>query len=709
MQWLASLLFASLLASSNGNLPLQTVQVQTQNQTVSQNVGEEIERFEQTYPFNSNGKIKVSNINGSITVEAWEKNEIKLETVKYAESKEWLDELKVRIDASQSLFSVETDFSSWQNRKGGNWGKNGGSLQVEIRLYVPKNAYLDEIETVNGSVNVSNMQNFTKASAVNGQVRAVNLRGSAEISTVNGTTEAEFDSLQSTSKITLSTVNGRVNLTIPSDADATVKADTVNGGIRNDFGLPIKKGEYIGRNLYGKLGNGDVKINLNSVNGPLNINRKKDGREMKAVTNLLPMKDKDDEDCDDCEDSSFISPKMQRDIERVAKNAERAERQAQIAVRQVNEQLKNMNLNVEIQDKFFDESRQNLIEAQQELEESQIALKEAESETEGSKKERDEAIKDANESLKQAQKQLKNAQREFERIQKRGSRLVSPVSPIPPVSPVSPMAPLSPLESYGGDLNYGSATVEKTADIAVVKGTPKVTVNGFDSEVVVNSWDKSEVGYTITKISKNKSDIDFQINKSDSEVSIKAIDNRKPLERGMIVTGTLENRDGKVYLKSTTKIRIELNVPRKSDLKIIGSDGNVRIDGVSGDLDINNSDGKISVRDSNGKLRITNSDGNVRIIGFKGELDAKTSDGDFYLEGEFSRINAKSSDGNFILTLPENANADIQANVEELDTVGISATKKSDEHWQIGNGGAKFTFNVEDGSVKIRGLSQVKN
>jgi DUF4097 and DUF4098 domain-containing protein YvlB len=703
MQWLASLLFASLFASSNGNLPLQTVQVQTQNQTVSQNVGEEIERFEQTYPFNSNGKIKVSNINGSITVEAWERNEIKLETVKYAESKEWLDELKVRIDASQSLFSVETDYSSWQNRKGGNWGKNGGSLRVEIRLYVPKNAYLDEIETVNGSVAVSNMQNFTKASAVNGQVRAVNLRGSAEISTVNGTTEAEFDSLQSTAKISLSTVNGRVNLTIPSDADATVKADTVNGGIRNDFGLPIKKGEYIGRKLYGKLGNGDVKINLNSVNGPLSINRKKDGREMKAVTNLLPMKDKDDEDCDDCEDSSFISPKMQRDIERAAKNAER---EAQIAVRQVNEQLKNMNLNVETQDKFFDESRQNLIEAQQELEESQTALKEAESETEGSKKERDEAIKDANESLKQAQKQLKNAQREFERIQKRGSRSVSPVAPI---SPVSPTVPLSPLESYGGDLNYGSATVEKTTDIASVKGTPKVTVDGFDSEVIVNSWDKSEVGYTITKISKNNSDIDFQINKSDSEVSIKAIDKRKPLERGMIVTGTLENRDGKVYLKSTTKIKIELNVPRKSDLKIIGSDGNVRIDGVSGDLEINNSDGKISVRDSNGKLRITNSDGNVRIIGFKGELDAKTSDGNFYLEGEFSRINAKSSDGNFILTLPENTNADIQANVEELDTVGISATKKSDENWQIGSGGAKFTFNVSDGSVKIRGLNQVKN
>jgi len=36
---------------------------------------------------------------------------------------------------------------------------------------------------------------------------------------------------------TLSTVNGRVNLAIPSDANATINADTLNGNITNDLGL----------------------------------------------------------------------------------------------------------------------------------------------------------------------------------------------------------------------------------------------------------------------------------------------------------------------------------------------------------------------------------------------------------------------------------------------------------------------------------------
>jgi hypothetical protein len=724
MQWLASLLFASLLASSNGNLPLSTFQNQTLNQVISEKAGYETERFEQTYPFSSNGKISISNINGSITVEAWDKNEIKLESVKNGESKERLAEVKLKIDAGQTLFSVETDYGSWQNGRNGNWGKNGGNIQVDFHLYVPKNAYLDEIETINGTVNISNMQNFTKASAVNGEVRAVNLRGSADISTVNGTTVAEFDSLQSTDKIALSTVNGRVNLAIPSDADATIKAETVNGGINNEFGLPVKKGKYVGRDLYGKLGTGTVKISLESVNGPLNITRKKDGREMKPVTNLLPTKDKDeDEDCDDCEDSedsSVISRKMQRDIERTSRDAQR---QSRIAIGQTAEQLKNLNLNIEIQDESFDESRQNLVEAQQELKEAQESLKEAEKDTESSKEEREEAVKDAKESLKQAQKLLKNTQREFANAQKAMSRSsrsrrnsVIPVAPVAPVLPVGPLGPLGIIDgnisfSIGnqndGDFSYGNATVEKNTDSAVVKGVPKITVEGIDSEVVVTSWDKAEVEYTITQVSKSKSDITFDVKKSDSEISIKAIDNRRPLERTGNLRGSYELKGDKVY--DAYRIRIELTVPRKSDLKIIGSDGNIRIDGVSGDLDINNSDGKVSVRDSSGKLRITNSDGNVRVIGFKGELDAKTSDGNYYLEGDFSRIDAESTDGNFILTLSENSNADIQANVEELETIGISATKKSDNLWQIGKGGAKFTFNVSDGSVKVRSSSQVKN
>ena len=155
-------------------------------------------------------------------------------------------------------------------------------MEVQFHLTVPRTAVLSGIETVNGSVTVSNFTNQTNVSAVNGQVTATNLRGAANLSTVNGTVVADFDRLEPGSKISLETVNGKVNLTIPSDSSATVKAESVNGNITNDFGLPVRKGKYVGRDLYGKLGSGDTNVKLESVNGELAILKKKDGKTLKS-------------------------------------------------------------------------------------------------------------------------------------------------------------------------------------------------------------------------------------------------------------------------------------------------------------------------------------------------------------------------------------------------------------------------------------------
>src|SRR5262249_29165227 len=149
--------------------------------------------------------------------------------------------------------------------------RHNGKLQVEFHVTAPRGAVLNEVETVNGSVSVSNFSNYTKISAVNGDVSAANLRGTANLSTVNGQLSADFDRLDTGSKVNLSTVNGTARVVIPSDSNATFKVDSLNGNITNDFGLPVRKGKYVGRDLYGKVGSGDVSIRMSSVNGALTI------------------------------------------------------------------------------------------------------------------------------------------------------------------------------------------------------------------------------------------------------------------------------------------------------------------------------------------------------------------------------------------------------------------------------------------------------
>ena len=90
MSWLLSIFFAGLVFSApssffnyltenfvKGNTP-QVVVLTPQN--VLQ--GDETERLDKTFPLNPNGRVSVSNVNGSITVEGWDRNEVKLEAVK---------------------------------------------------------------------------------------------------------------------------------------------------------------------------------------------------------------------------------------------------------------------------------------------------------------------------------------------------------------------------------------------------------------------------------------------------------------------------------------------------------------------------------------------------------------------------------------------------------------------------------------------------
>ncbi|MGD9561338.1 MAG: DUF4097 family beta strand repeat-containing protein [Pyrinomonadaceae bacterium] len=324
MSWLYSIVFTSLLLSSANDpgrlaepvsVPLSPAAAVTQ--------GDERERFEQVYPLSPNGRVRVSNVNGPITVEGWERNEVKLEAVKIADTKEALADVQINVDSRADSISIEADHDAW--RRSGNKGWKGhNKLEVQFRLSVPRGAVLDEIETVNGAVTVSGLTNIIKVSAVNGNVNASNLRGTANLSTVNGEVSAGFDRLETDSRISLSTVNGRVNLTIPSDANATLKASSLNGDINNDFGLPVRKGKYIGRDMHGRVGSGDAQIRLESVNGPLAVRRNSDGKSQNPATDLLPQKSEDDDDWESDTSWDSKTDKLNKEIARSVKDSAKA-------------------------------------------------------------------------------------------------------------------------------------------------------------------------------------------------------------------------------------------------------------------------------------------------------------------------------------------------------------------------------------------------
>jgi DUF4097 and DUF4098 domain-containing protein YvlB len=164
-------------------------------------------------------------------------------------------------------------------------------------LTVPRAARLDEIKLINGSLDLAGVSGEVKASCINGRLDAHNLAGRARVSTINGRLVAQFDHLARQS-MELSSVNGSVDLTIPSDSNAEVEADTVSGSIDNDFGLHVNHHNFVGHDMRGELGTGGAHIKVSNVNGHVEVHHAQDGHAMSPVKDLSHGDKKDDDDGD---------------------------------------------------------------------------------------------------------------------------------------------------------------------------------------------------------------------------------------------------------------------------------------------------------------------------------------------------------------------------------------------------------------------------
>ena len=250
------------------------------------------EEFHQQYPMSANGSVTLKNVNGWVKISAWDQNTVKVDAVKRAWSKTRLDEARIIVEPEADSIYIRTAYPDREENEC--WGRNMSNAQrddcrsaeVNYTVMVPRNAKLEHIASVNGSVEVTGVKGRANIEAVNGKVTVTNLSEDSEVSSVNGTVEASFDRLASSSKV--HAVNGKLTVTIPSDANVRVRAHSLNGSISNDFGLPESRGWPVGHDLDGKLGEGAASLTIDTVNGRVEIRHANDGKPMASATSLLP-------------------------------------------------------------------------------------------------------------------------------------------------------------------------------------------------------------------------------------------------------------------------------------------------------------------------------------------------------------------------------------------------------------------------------------
>jgi hypothetical protein len=238
--------------------------------------GKATDTWSRSYKLAGTGRFELINVNGKITAETTDGNEVIVEGRRTAKAstdeaaKENLAKIEIREEVGESIVRVESRPPRF------NGGFNGHEIEWTIK--VPKGVIVD-LRTTNGGVWLNNLSNEIHAKTTNGGVHGENITPTIiEATSVNGGVEFSLGSpLDATDSVDLETVNGGVTLELPSESKATIAARCVNGGVKVD-GLDIKREEQASdfdkrRRLNGTMNGGGGNVRLNTTNGGIHLNR----------------------------------------------------------------------------------------------------------------------------------------------------------------------------------------------------------------------------------------------------------------------------------------------------------------------------------------------------------------------------------------------------------------------------------------------------
>ncbi len=238
--------------------------------------GKAQETWTRSYKLAPGGRLELINTNGKISAEPAEGDSIEVSGVRTAKAssdeaaKELLSKVEMREEVGLSSVRIEVRTPRFS-------GMSGHSVEWTIK--VPKGVNVD-LRTVNGGVRLNGLQGDIAAKTTNGGVSGTGIVSqNVQATAVNGGIEIEFGApLSADGKIEFETVNGGVEIGLPSESKATISARCVNGGVKV-IDLDVKKDtegtseRESKRRLDGTLNGGGARVTLNTVNGGVTVHR----------------------------------------------------------------------------------------------------------------------------------------------------------------------------------------------------------------------------------------------------------------------------------------------------------------------------------------------------------------------------------------------------------------------------------------------------
>jgi len=232
------------------------------------------------------GQLKVSLIQGGITVKAYSGKEVIIETGTPAPGRQ----LPAPPQGMRRIVPTGSGLEVDEANNVMTVSVGPPMHPVSLAIQAPANTSL-KLNTVSGAIRVEGIQGEIEADTTNGSVTLTNVSGSAVAHALNGRVEANFLQVNPQKPMSFSSLNGAIDVTFPADLKANVKMRSDNGEILSDFDIVTKPGPgpvvennrsaggryrvRVDRTVYGTINGGGPEIQFSNFNGPIYIRKAK--------------------------------------------------------------------------------------------------------------------------------------------------------------------------------------------------------------------------------------------------------------------------------------------------------------------------------------------------------------------------------------------------------------------------------------------------
>lgn len=232
-----------------------------------QNATDVRDEIRQTYQLSPGARVDIRGLNGAVKIETSDTKTAEVHIERTAASQEALDRRKITIEADGNSLRIrgeKSDDSGFLSRF------LGSSAKERTTLKLPRQIAL-QASGVNGSFVTTEIDGPVEVTGVNGRVQVGSAVGRALFKGINGSIVVGLKKLDAEG-VTLSGINGNVELQLGADVNADFDARGLNGRVISDVpGVEIDKQKR--RSYTARIGSGGAGITAKGINGNIRFTR----------------------------------------------------------------------------------------------------------------------------------------------------------------------------------------------------------------------------------------------------------------------------------------------------------------------------------------------------------------------------------------------------------------------------------------------------